>query len=189
MRKEDINFRDRDILFIDLETTGLDLEEHEIIEIGCLVVNGKNLRIKKRYHTKVKPEHLETASKEGLEVAGYSEKAWTKARELADMLEDVAKLAPGAMIAGWKVDFDWWFLDKAFKKHNVKHNFDYHLIDVISLAFAYYRNQKKPKRLGLRKVAKLMNLDLPDTKPHNAMKDIEATFMVFKNLLDKIVKD
>ncbi len=41
------DFRKKPLIFIDLETTGMDLCQHEIIEIACLVVNPETLEIKK----------------------------------------------------------------------------------------------------------------------------------------------
>jgi DNA polymerase-3 subunit epsilon len=130
-KKKDINFRKRDLLFVDLETTGLDFDRHEIIEVGCLVVDGQTLEIIKEYHAKVKPEHIETASKEALKVASYTKKGWVGERPLKKVLKEFVALAPGAMIAGWKVDFDWHFIEKNLKKFGIKHNFDYHLLDFI----------------------------------------------------------
>jgi len=179
--KKKIDFRDRKLLFVDLETTGLDLEKHEIIEVGCLVVDGKSLEIIGEYHAKVKPEHIETASKAGLEVSGYSERKWKDARPTKEVLREVVKLAPGAMIAGWKVDFDWWFLITNFKKFRIKHKFDYHLIDLISVAYEHLRSQKKPKILSLRNVAR--NLGIKVAEQHSAMTDVKAAYKIFKKLM------
>ena len=35
---------------------------------------------------------------------------------LKKVLEKIASIAPGGLITGWNVSFDWWFLDKAFRK-------------------------------------------------------------------------
>lgn len=182
-KKEEINFRDRDLLFIDLETTGLDIDKHEIIEIGCLVVDGKTLNVVKEYQTRVKPTHLETASEEGIKVAGYSSELWVDAIPLEEALKQVVKLAPGAMVAGWKVDFDWWFLEKALRRFGIGHSFDYHLIDVISMAYARFRYQKQPGGIGLRKVAPFLGIEV--NEQHDALGDIKATYKIFKELMKR----
>jgi len=51
------DFRMKPLVFIDLETTGVDLCEHEITEIACLVVDPKTLKIKKRF---IKKERAKT---------------------------------------------------------------------------------------------------------------------------------
>jgi len=181
-KNEEIDFRDRKLLFMDLETTGLDFNRHEIIEIGCLLVDGRSLKVIDEYSARVKPEHIQTASKKGLKVAGYSKKKWKDALPLKEVLKEVVKFAPEAMVAGWKVDFDWWFLDVNLKKLGVKHGFDYHLIDVISIAYIYLRSQKKPKKLNLRSVARSLGISVDEQ--HSAMTDIRATYEVFKKLIE-----
>jgi len=181
-KKEEIDFRRRNLLFIDLETTGLDIDKHEIIEIGCLLVSGRNFELIREYYAKVNPDHLERASKEGLEVSGYKKEKWRDAKSLKEVLREIVKIASGAMIAGWKVDFDWWFLKRALERFKIDHKFDYHLIDVISLAYKYFHTKKEPIRLGLRKVAPHLGVDIKDT--HDAMGDVRATYEVFKKLME-----
>lgn len=186
-KEKKVNFRDRKILFVDLETTGLDFDKHEIVEIGCLLVDGRSLEILNKYHARINPEHLETADPEGLKISGYSEDKWKDAKPLKKALKEIVKLAPEAMIAGWKVDFDWWFLDKYLKKFRIKHNFDYHLIDVISIAYSHFRVENQPEELSLGDVCKLLKVSIHKKhrqgEGHNAMDDIIATYRVFKKLV------
>ena len=55
------------LVFVDVETTGLDETRHEIIEIA--VIRGSQT-----YHRKVQPQHIETASPRALEINGFSYK-------------------------------------------------------------------------------------------------------------------
>lgn len=187
-QKKEINFRDRKLLFVDLETTGLDIYEHEIVEIGILVVDGRTLKITNKYHSRIKPKHLNTADPEGLKISGYSEKKWKDAREIKPVLKEIATLAPDAMVAGWKVDFDWYMLDKYFKKYKIEHSFDYHLIDVISMAYVHFYKKKKPKELSLQDACKIFRVPIHEKHSegigHNAMDDVIATYGVFKKLME-----
>jgi len=180
-QKNQIDFRKRNLLFVDLETTGLDLDTHEIVEVGCLLVDGKSLEIISEYSAKTKPTHVETATPKAIEISGYSPKTWNNAKKLEDVLRDVSKMGKGALVAGWKVDFDWWFLERAFNEHNIKHDFDYHLIDVISLAYVYFRKKKHVKGLSLRKVAACFRIKM--AKQHDALGDIKGTYAVFRRLM------
>lgn len=187
-KNEEINFRDRKILFVDLETTGLDIYKHEIVEIGILVVDGRTLKVTNKYHARIKPKHLNTADPVGLKISGYSEKKWKDARELKQVLKEIAILAPDAMVAGWKVDFDWYMLDKYFKKYKINHSFDYHMIDVISMAYAHFYQKEKPKELSLKDVCKILRVPIHEKHRegvgHNAMDDIIATYGIFKRLME-----
>lgn len=181
-KNEEINFRDRKLVFVDLETTGLNPDVHEITEIGCLVVSGKTFEIELVYEEKVKPVNIEKASREALEIYHYSEKKWKGAKPLKKVLEKIASIAPGGLITGWNVSFDWWFLDKAFRKFKMEPDFDHHRIDVMSIAYAKLYSKKKVERLGLRKIAPYFGISLPET--HGAMVDIRTTYEIFKKLME-----
>lgn len=181
---KNINFRDRNLLFIDVETTGLSLIEHEIIEIGCVLVDGKTLEVLKTLEIKIKPQHIEKASKSGIEVSGYTPESWVDALPISQALQKLVDFAPDALIAGWKVDFDWNFINKALEENKIEHTFDYHLLDVISLAYVYFKNKPEPGGLGLRKVAPLLGINLPEQ--HGALVDARGAYEVYKKLLEKI---
>lgn len=178
-----INFRKRPLVFVDLETTGLNPLEHEIVEVACLVADGQTFEIQKKYIDKVKPEHIETASPEALKIIGYSESRWKDARPAREVLEKVGKLAPGGMITGWNVSFDWWFLQLAFKKHGISCPFDYHAIDVMSIAYAKLWKKVEISQLGLRKIAPHFGIKLG--KEHGALEDITATYKIFKKIMQE----
>ncbi|MCR4306655.1 MAG: exonuclease domain-containing protein, partial [Candidatus Yonathbacteria bacterium] len=93
--------KERNLAFIDLETTGLELKKHEIIEIGCIVARqipressetgGAYLEIIEEFEIKVKPEHIETADPVGLEINGYREDDWKDAVTLPEAMRIVAE--------------------------------------------------------------------------------------------------
>lgn len=184
-----IKLSERNIMFVDLETTGLDVNKHEILEVACLLVDGKTFKIKSKYYSKVKPTHIETATKEGLRIAQYNEDRWKEAKNIKTVLKEIVDFAPNAMVAGWKVDFDWNFLEKGIRKFKIKHSFDYHLIDVISLGYLYLWKKNKLEWLSLGTVAKELGIPIHpkhhEGEGHGAMEDIEATYKVFIKLVDE----
>ena len=50
--------RKHNLAFIDIETTGLNLLKHEIIEIGC-VLTTPDLKVIEDFELKIKPENIE----------------------------------------------------------------------------------------------------------------------------------
>jgi len=179
---KEIDFRKRNLVFVDIETTGLEVERHEIIEIGAIVVSGKNLKALSEYCKKIIPEHIETADKEALRLNGYSEEKWKDAILLKDALIKLNRLAKNGMFTGWNITFDWTFLEKAFTRFKIKPLFDYHLIDAMSIAYAKLYDKKLLKRLGLRHVVKFYKMK---GIRHRAMEDSQATYQIFKRLMLK----
>lgn len=181
--KKEIDFRDRKLVFVDLETTGLNIDRHEIIEVAALVVNGRNFEIEKEYEVKVKPKNLKTASSSALKITGYRDEDWKNAKDLKEVLVEFSKLAPHGMLVGWNVAFDWVFLERGFIKHKIEHKYDHHKIDVIPILYAKHYKNKKLTSLGLRRTAPFFGVELPER--HGAMVDIRATYEIFKKLMQE----
>ena len=179
--QQKINFRSRNLIFVDIETTGLDFTKHEIIEIAYLVVSAKTFEVVSEHSFKIKPLHIELADPKALEINGYSDKEWGGAQSLRSVLIEFNNTASEGMLTGWNISFDWAFLEKAFMDLGVTPKFDYHRIDVMSIAFAMLYSKKEIEHLNLRKMAPIFGINLPET--HGAMGDIEATYKLFTRLM------
>ena len=178
------------LAFIDVETTGLDPERHEIIEIGCIVAKqvpssngrGATLEILEEFESKVKPEHLETAEPEALRVNGYNSGDWLFAPDLTQVMKTVAEITPGANIIGQNVFFDWQFVDRAFKKTGVQNRMHYHRLDLMSMVFAKCYHDERLQRFNLGSLCEYFGVK--NDAAHTALADIRATVEVYKKLLE-----
>ena len=117
--------RNHKLAFIDIETTGLSLDKHEIIQIGCVLVSqdndgNKNFKITEEFEIKIKPENITTADPVALKINGYNEANWKDGVKLKEAMETLSRKTDGAMMVGHNVSFDWAFLEKAFEKTGVK---------------------------------------------------------------------
>lgn len=180
------DFRNRKLVFIDIETTGLSLVNSEIIEVAALVCDGKTLNLEKTFHTKIKPLHIERAEKEALKVTGYDPIKWRGAKDLKKTLMEFANIAPNGVMVGWNIAFDWAFLEKAFEENKIIHKFDYHKIDAMSVAYAEIFKKGAFASINLRKVAIIFGIKLPTI--HDALNDARATYEIFKKIMvgDKV---
>jgi len=180
--RTNIDFRKRNLVFIDLEFTGLDPNVHEILEIGCVLVDP-DLQVIKTFETKTIPEHSETADPASLVMNGYSEEKWKNAVPLKNALEELNQLAKDAMFAGWNISSDWLFLDKGFQRFEINPIFDYHFIDAMSIAYVKFLHTDKPESLRLRNMAEYYGIEMGET--HGALEDATATYKIFKKLMEK----
>lgn len=179
------------LAFIDLETTGTNPDIHEIIEIGCIVAeqrprSGRGPEVVKvdELDIKVRPEHIETADPTALRVNGYNEADWLFATDLKSALETLVQKTEGTIVVGQNISFDWGFLEKGFEKTGLEHAFhDYHMLDLVSLAFAkLYDDPDYNQKFGLRFLCE--RFGVKNEKAHTALADIQATFEVYKKLLN-----
>lgn len=177
------------LAFIDLETTGLDPERHEIIEIGCIIARqverpgcGPSVEKIEEIDLKVKPEHVETADPQSFRINGYTPEAWLFAVDLKPALEQLAEKTKDAIMVGQNVSFDWVFLEKAFAKTGVVQMMHYHKIDTIALAFAKLYDDGRAQKFSLRSLCEL--LGVVNEREHSALSDVRATYDVYRKLLN-----
>lgn len=176
------------LAFIDVETTGLDADRHELIEVGCVLAKqvsregkGPALEVLDEFEYKIAPEHLETADPESLAINGYKTENWTNAISLADAMEKFSERVRGASFVAHNAFFDYEFIDHAFKKTGVKNFMHYHRLDTVSIAFAKLYDQTEVEKFSLRFLCEYFGIE--NKNAHTALSDARATFEVYKRLM------
>ena len=170
------------LLFFDLETTGLDKDKHTILEIA-LVKTDYYGRVLSTYQTKIKPSaaDLAVASKKALEINGYTEENWREAlppdeaaKEIVEKFEGKWVLA-GQNIGGFDIPFLQAFLDKQGFEYNVGRRY----IDTMSLAIEHLIpcGLKSVSLVNIRKALKVET-----GTAHSAMADTLACVQVYRKL-------
>src|SRR5438445_8383214 len=98
-----INMRSRPLIFLDLETTGLTVQKHEIVEVGAIKVSSERpFKILGQLSLKAKPKNLKLADKDALKIIGYSDKDWTEAIDLSQALLLLDKFSDSGVLVGFK---------------------------------------------------------------------------------------
>lgn len=173
------------LVFIDTETTGLDPDKHEIIELGVIIAEydpeTKALIEKEIIDLKIRPEHIETAEAVALRINGYNEADWIFAVDLKSAMQKLQKASEGGIMIAHNMSFDYLFLEHSFRKAGVENKMHYHKIDTISVAFA--------KLGGVEDIGKYSMYALCDRfgiknqKAHSAYSDTRALFELFQKLM------
>ena len=172
------------IVFVDLETTGLDPLRHGIVEIGAIyTIDGHALG---RQRIQVNPGPVEY-TEEAYEINGYTEQRASRGIPLDEALRTFDDpIKPGAILAGWNVGFDFGFLKSAYACLNRKFPFGYHLLDIQSvfrfmkLCGRYKASVSLEKAAGACKVARKLE------KAHSAVTDVDWTYRLFQWAQERI---
>jgi len=172
--------RKHNLAFIDIETTGLDVTKHEIIEIGCVITTPK-LKVIEKFELKIKPEKIENADSISLKVNHYNLEDWEFAHTLKDVMKIFSKKTKDCIMVGQNVSFDSCFLENAFYKTGFKNNMHYHKLDTISIAWAKFHKKRSFEHFSLREMCKLF--DIKNERPHSALSDAYATYQLYKKLM------
>ncbi len=173
--------RKHDLAFIDIETTGLNVIEHEILEIGCVITDYK-LKTKEEFEIKIKPKNIESADPTALKINHYNEKDWQDAYELKEALKIFAKKVKDCIMVGQNVAFDSGFLEYNFAKNELKNTMHYHRLDTISMAWAKFHQNKDFEHFSLREMCKYFEIE--NENPHSALSDARATYLLYKKLIE-----
>jgi DNA polymerase III epsilon subunit-like protein len=105
--------RKHNLAFIDIETTGLNLIKHEIIEIGC-VITTPDLEVIEEFELKIKPEHISNADKVALKINQYKEDLWEDALSLKEALSIFMSKVNNCIMVGHNVFFRFFFFRICF---------------------------------------------------------------------------
>lgn len=173
-----MRFADRPLAITDIETTGLDADAHEIIELAVLIVDQTSFKVRDQYHTRVKPTHIRAGAMRALEVAGYSAAAWKNAVDLETALAAYSKKAADAIFTSYNMHLAYSFLDTGFKAVGIEDPTHYHRLDIFSLAWS---------RLGhgvanLESICKRLDI-VPEPFPRRAMDGALKQLEVLRALL------
>lgn len=163
------------LVFLDTETTGLDPNRHEIIEIATIQWDGVNHRCWQRL---IYPTHIGTADPIALKINKYNPDKWANAPEFGEIAHDLAKQLNGAIVVGHNVAFDMQFINKHFKKCGVDIP-RVRCVDTITLVYEHLQpiGCNSLSMDGVRKY-----LGWTEQNTHTAMVDTMDCFRLYKLL-------
>jgi DNA polymerase III epsilon subunit-like protein len=173
--------------FIDCEFGGLDPELHDITEIAIILTDYRLVELGAReWKVKARPERI---SKEAAAISGYTAEAWAEALPLRQVLAEIGELLPRGLTvvpAGQNVRMDVQFLERAYKSCSVAFPFDYHVIDLATLFYAWslVAGETLPA-LSLRQAATVAGL-IEGAVPHRAMADSRLTLETFRYFVGRL---
>jgi DNA polymerase III epsilon subunit-like protein len=179
---------DHAFAFLDCEFGGLDPEQHDITEIGVIVTDDRLAESAEReWKVIARAERITPAS---IEISGYDAAVWAKEAvpvqqaldELAAMLPKGCKVVP----AGQNVRMDVAFLERAYKNCNIAWPFDYHVIDLATLFYAWSLVAgEKVEALSLRQAATRAGL-AQNKVAHRALADARLTLETFRHYIGRL---
>lgn len=162
------------VAFLDLETTGLDPIQHEIIELAVVYKDGSYLEYK------VKPEHLERAQPKALEVNGYSPELWQDALTQQEAAIKLGSALNNYLAAGQNVKFDLSFVTALSRRTGIHIEARYGL-DTVTLAYEHLTPWGLTS-LSMKNVCEFIGIP-PEPDVHRALNGARTAQKVFNTLL------
>jgi oligoribonuclease (3'-5' exoribonuclease) len=173
--------------FLDCEFGGLDAEQHDITEIGVIVTDYRLAELASgEWKVRARPERV---TAESAQISGWNAEAWKDAAPLRQVLAELTSLLPkGKTVvpAGQNVRMDVIFLERAYKSCALAWPFDYHVIDLATLYYAWslVAGETVPA-LSLRQAANHAGL-IRGQVPHRALADARLALESFRHYVGRL---
>ncbi|MDG2335139.1 MAG: 3'-5' exonuclease [Myxococcota bacterium] len=174
--------------FMDCEFGGLDLEKHDITEVGVILTDEKLVEQGERqWRVKARPERI---SDEAAAIFGYDPDLWAEAPPVRQVLEELSAMMPKGKVvvpAGQNVRMDVAFLERAYRNCGIPYPFDYHVIDLATLFYTWSLVAEKPVgALSLRRAATTAGLLGDEGVAHRALADARLTLETFRHYVGRL---
>lgn len=186
------NLNYRHLIFFDLETSGLDFDKHEIIQISAIdAATGDSFNEYLDFDIK-------KADKIALEKNSFDETLWDEKAVPQELgirrfgefvkahahLEFESRKGKLAAMAGYNVlGFDKFFVDKSFRRHEIFFPGDYRMYDIYALILWKYPGLEK---YSLENMCEYLHIGHEEL--HDSLADVRATIEVAKLILGEPLK-
>ena len=173
--------------FLDCEFGGLDPELHDITEVAVIVTDYRLVELgEAEWKVKARAERI---SAEAAAISGYDPAAWRDAPGVRQVLTEFAAMLPAGKTvvpAGQNVRMDVQFLERAYKNCGIPYPFDYHVIDLATLFYAWSLVAGETvAALSLRQAAVTAGL-MDGQVAHRAMADARLTLETFRHYIGSL---
>jgi DNA polymerase-3 subunit epsilon len=176
----------RDLCFIDIETTGLMFGFHEIIDIGAVRTSPDVSEVKGVWKARIRPRHPDRISGPAQATNGYSPSAWENERPPSEGLwREFVSFASGCVPVAHNPSFDRGHIALAAADvgiHNLE--LEYHWIGTESLAWPMVQVGQVTS-LSLESLCELLSIPR-EPQPHTGIDGAMACMRVYQALLKKL---
>ena len=172
----------------DLETTGLNEQKHEIIQIARTVVDTASRQIVpgSQFNIYVTPSQWEGRDRKAMAINRIQKSTLNSVGvDLYSALGDYSRHInwSESILAAWGIDFELKFLHAAHSKTMRVVPFNYQTFDVRSAAFLHFAQDGLLEYPGLAEAAEAFGLDVDHNRLHDAVYDVELTAEIVLALL------
>ncbi len=166
------------IVFVDLETTGLDPTKHGIVEIAAIyTIDGEPLGTQ---GVLVNPGSVEF-TEEAEAINGFDAYKAANGLPLAEAIRTFDEpVKSHSIMAGWNVGFDYGFLRAAYELCNRKWPFSYHMLDIQSVFRFMNLCGRYKGPVSLERAAGQCGVIRTYEKAHKATSDVIWTHRLFQ---------
>ena len=183
----------KDLLLIDTELSGLDVDRHEVLQLAAVLLDKKTLKEKKSFVSYVRPKKWNDRDLRSMQVNGITWEMVKSAPNLAQVIKKFNAVFPAKkVILSYYVGVaDINFLQAAYKKAKSRWPFDYHYFNIWGLFFSFLAkhnllsSKKDFAGFGLESLLKHFKIKIP-LSMHDALTDCRMEAEVLRRVVKKL---
>lgn len=185
----------KDILLIDTEFTGFDLNKHEILQIAAVLLDKKNLKEKKHFNSFIKPDpkRWKHRSPAAMAVNRITMEQLKKAPSLKTVIRKFDKTFGHNVIQAFYVGYnDKRFLMESYRRAGLKWKFDYHYFELWGLFYPFLAVKNKLNNIkdfagfGIESLLKIFKIKQPENL-HDALTDCRVEAEILRKVIKEII--
>lgn len=170
--------KDLKIAVIDTETTGLDPNVHEILEMAAIIYDPATDQILKQWSRKAAPRNIKTASDYALEINGYKQAPHSYQDSISDVAKEFYDITKDCILLGQNIQFDINFIEKCYKEFNVAKEVHRHRkLELTSIVWPIMKDTDVDS-LSLVKLCE--HFGVSNEGNHRALPDCHRTLEVYR---------
>lgn len=135
----------RDILLIDVEATGQDVEKGFPLQLSAVLLDKDNLLEKNFFNSYIKHPFSQTTNDQIVQTLGIPKEKWITAPNLKVVIQNFKDTFPYNVTLCSHNIINVNFLRESFKRAKIDYEYDYHIIDLWTLGYFLMSKQNLKK--------------------------------------------
>ncbi len=135
----------RDILIIDFQTTGVNMEKDFPLQLSAVLLDKDNLLEKSSFSSYIKHSFSQTTNDRIVQTLGITKEVWMASPNLKTVLQQFeSKFAYNITLSSQNI-INVNFLKECFRRAGMEYEYDYHVLELWSLGYLYLSKQNLKK--------------------------------------------
>ncbi|MEK7162042.1 MAG: exonuclease domain-containing protein [Patescibacteria group bacterium] len=174
----------KDLLFIEIQSTGLDPDKDSIIQLSAVLLDKDNLLEKNNFNSFIKVSYLDSVINEHAKLLNTSPEVLRKSPKIYDCVKQFHQKFGRNLLLSVHSFQQLLFLKIAFKRAAVPFDYDEHVVQLWTLGYLYTLNY------GLKKMPTfntfLDYFKLKQKYPYDAMEKVRLEAEIFRKIIKEV---
>lgn len=174
----------RDLLLIELETTGPNPEKDFPIQLAAVLLDRDNFLEKMAFNSYIKHPFAQTTNDRIVETLGIPKEQWMRAPNLKTVIQAFKETFPYSSTIASQNILNVNFLRESFRRTAIPYEFDYHILELWTIGYLFTAMQNIKKLPTAETVASFFKIT--KEKDHDALATARFHAEILRKLSTRI---